>query len=124
MTHALQENKYISGYHGIFRDIMFDSASCRVLIRFNAFLNDELDFEYAKVYQTEKEALKEVEEFIKSDSNHEYELPYTEESIKKINISIDEFMKAIIDDNVSLPNQDYEYQGYKNGLKAYIRKKH
>jgi len=45
-----QENKYIEEYYGIYRDIIFQPRTKSVIIYFNAYLNDDLNYKYVKTY--------------------------------------------------------------------------
>ena len=111
---------YIEYYYGIYRDIIFDPIDHTVFIYFNAYLNDELNFKYTKKYKTREEALAEVEKYISSDRNYKAKISYSEESIKKINHYINEFLKAIVKNEVPLPSRDYHFNGKISDIKTLI----
>lgn len=57
------DERDISGYYGIFREIILTDPA-RVVIRFNAFGNDEIDLEFGKNYKTKEEAQQSVDKYI------------------------------------------------------------
>jgi len=120
----LQEEKYIEKYYGVYREVIFNSKNNSIIIYFNAFLNDDLNFKFEKIYKTKDEAFKDVEKFINHDKDVIIDIEYSKEAIEKINKSLQSFLQAIIDNKVPLPSKDYIYQGDMNNIKIAIDKKY
>lgn len=111
MTLFLQQSEYIADYYGIYRDIVFHQKDNTVAITFNAYLNDELNFEYTKTYRSKEEAMLEIENYISSNKINDPKIKYSKESLLEINRSINNFLLAILDDEVHLPSQNYQFKG-------------
>jgi hypothetical protein len=58
------DSRAIGGYHGITREVVFDEGL--VTIRYNAYLNDELDLELQKQYPTKEDALLAIAMYLKA----------------------------------------------------------
>lgn len=118
----IQENKYLYDFYGVYRDIIFQPETNTMILYFDAYLNDDLCIEYRKKYSTKDAALAEITKFISLEKEDTTKIGYSEESIRKINISIRNFMKAIIENKVRLPGRGYKYMGDKNYLQHHIDK--
>ncbi|XZF13547.1 hypothetical protein ACTHGU_17340 [Chitinophagaceae bacterium MMS25-I14] len=115
---TFEDNKYLADYPGMYRSI-FMYANYKVLIRFNAFMNDQLDIEFEKTYPDKETAIEEITAYIKSTRSGNY-IGWSPEEIKQLNNTIKAFLADICTDKVELPAPDYIYRGNKAELKKYV----
>jgi hypothetical protein len=107
----IEEGKYLNKYYGVYRDIILDDKE--VTIRFNAFMNDELDITFEKVYPGEQDAINSVNAFLAQQVQPAPKIGYSEESVKKINQAILSLFKDVVNSQVELPDngEGYTYVG-------------
>ena len=112
-----EEGRYLNKYYGVYRDIFL--LDKEVTIRFNAYLNDELDITFEKVYTSDRDAINSVNAFLAQQVQPDPEIGYSEESIKKINQAIFSLLKDVVDGQVELPDngEGYTYDGDLNDIK-------
>lgn len=113
----LEEGKYLNKYYGVYRDIFLDDK--KAIIRFNAFMNDELDITFKKEYPSEQDAINSLKAFLAQQVQADPEIGYSEESVKKINQAILSLLKDVVDGRVELPDngEGYTYDGDLNDIK-------
>src|SRR5687768_844807 len=113
----IEEGKYLNKYYGVYRDIFLDDK--KAIITFNAFMNDQLDITFEKVYPGEQDAINSLKAFLAQQVQPAPEIGYSEESIKKINRAILSLLKDVVDGQVELPDngEGYTYDGDLNDIK-------
>jgi hypothetical protein len=107
----IEEGRYLNKYYGVYRDIVL--LDKKVTIRFNAFMNDQLNITFEKVYPGEQDALDSVNAFIAQQVQNAPKISYSEESVEKINQSVLSLLKDVVDRQVELPDngEGYTYVG-------------
>jgi hypothetical protein len=119
----IEEGRYLNKYYGVYRDIiLFDK---KATIRFNAFMNDQLDITFEKVYSSEQDAINSVNAFVAQQVQNAPNISYSEESVKKINQSILTLLKDVVDRQVELPDngEGYTYLGDLNHINDLLTRK-
>ena len=119
----LEAGRYLSKYYGVYRDILlFDK---KATIRFNAFMNDQLDITFEKVYPGEQDAINSVNAFIAQQEQNSPKISYSEESVKKINQAILSLLRDVVDRQVELPDngEGYTYVGDLNHINDLLARK-
>lgn len=106
-----EEGKYLNKYYGVYRDIFLDDK--KAIITFNAFMNDELDITFEKVYPSEQDAMNSLKAFLAQQVQSVPQIGYSEESVKKINQAILFLFKDVVTSQVELPDngEGYTYIG-------------
>ena len=106
-----EEGRYLNKYYGVYRDIVV--LDKKATISFNAFMNDQLNFTFEKVYQSDQDAINSVNAFIAQQVQNAHKISYSEESVKKINQAILSLLKDVVDRQVELPDngEGYTYVG-------------
>lgn len=110
-----ETDTYLEAYFGMARDIIIRGPQVTVI--FYAILNDDVSFEFYKVYDSQKAAMASLESYCQKTQKLEAGLPYNTEAIVRINQSIRLFLSDILNGKVVLPDVDYLFKGDK----AYIR---
>jgi hypothetical protein len=103
----IEEGKYLNKYYGVYRDIFL--VDKKAIITFNAFMNDELDITFEKVYPGEQDAIKSVKAFLAQQVQPAPKIGYSEESVKKINEAILSLFKDVVNSQVELPDNGAGY---------------
>jgi hypothetical protein len=119
----IEEGRYLNKYYGVYRDIIV--LDKKATISFNAFMNDQLDFTFEKVYPSEQDAINSVNAFIAQQVKDAPKISYSEESVKKINQSILSLLKDIVERQVELPDngEGYTYVGDLNYINDLLNSK-
>jgi hypothetical protein len=120
---TIEEGKYINKYYGVYRDIFLDDK--KAIITFNAFMNDQLDITFEKVYPGEQDAMNSLKAFLAQQVQPPPKVSYSEESVKKINQSILSLLKDVVDRQVELPDngEGYTYVGDINYINDLLARK-
>jgi hypothetical protein len=107
----IEEGKYINKYYGVYRDIFLDDK--KAIITFNAFMNDQLDITFEKVYPGEQDAMNSLKAFLAQQVQSASVIGYSEESVNMINQAILSLFKDIVNSQVELPDngEGYTYVG-------------
>jgi hypothetical protein len=107
----IEEGRYLNKYYGVYRDIVV--LDKKATISFNAFMNDQLDITFEKVYQSDQDAINSVNAFIAQQVQNSPKISYSEESVKKINLAILSLLKDVVGRQVELPDngEGFTYVG-------------
>ena len=119
----IEEGRYLNKFYGVYRDIVV--LNKKATIRFNAFMNDQLDITFEKVYQSDQDAINSVNAFIAQQVQNAPKVSYSEESVKKINQAILSLLKDVVDRQIELPDngEGYTYVGNLNYINDLLNSK-
>ena len=107
----IEEGRYLNKYYGVYRDIIL--LDKKAIIRFNAFMNDQLDITFEKIYPGDQDAINSINAFVAQQVQDAPKISYSEESVKKINQAVLALFKDVVDGKVELPDngEGYTYVG-------------
>lgn len=100
----LQENKYIDNFSGICRDIVYIEKEKVVKLYFHFILNEDLCITFYKKYENSEIAYSEIKKFIEKEGT------LIERNKRSSNDDIKDFIIAIKENKIPLPNTDYKLQ--------------